>query len=69
MKSAITDLEKVKLVSSLQLVYVDNFTQPTLPDYPKYPKLAVNLFLALLIFGSVAAATCGAIALMRNKLD
>ncbi|NTA83584.1 hypothetical protein A6U97_27220 [Agrobacterium tumefaciens] len=69
LKSAITDLEKVKLVSSLQLVYVDNFTQPTLPDYPKYPKLAVNLFLALLIFGSVAAATCGAIALMRNKLD
>lgn len=69
LKSAITDLEKVKLVSSLQLVYVDNFTQPTLPDFPKYPKTWLNLLFALLIFGSVAAITCGIIALMRKKLD
>lgn len=69
LKSAITDLEKVKLVSSLQLVYVDNFTQPTLPDFPKYPKLTLNLFFALLIFGSIAAMTCGIVALMRKKLD
>ncbi|MGQ2917243.1 MULTISPECIES: hypothetical protein [Rhizobium] len=69
LKSAIADLEKVKLVSSLQLVYVDNFTQPTLPDYPKYPKLAVNLFFALLIFGSIAAASCGIVELTRKRLD
>lgn len=67
LKSAITDLEKVKLVSSLQLVYVDNFTQPTLPDFPKYPKLALNLFLALLIFGLIAVVTCGFVALMRKN--
>lgn len=69
LKSAISDLEKVKLVSSLQLVYVDNFTQPTLPDSPKYPKVALSLFFALLISGSIAVVTCGLLALMRKKLD
>lgn len=69
LKSAITDLEKVKLVSSLQLVYVDNFTQPTLPDFPKYPKIMLNLFFATLIFGSVAAVACGLLALFRKKMD
>lgn len=69
LRSAISDLEKVKLVSSLQLVYVDNFTEPTLPDFPKYPKVALKLFFCLLIFGAVAAATCGFVAIMRKKLD
>lgn len=69
LKSAITELEKVKLVSSLQLVYVDNFTEPTLPDSPKYPKVALSMFLALLIFGSIAAVTCGLLVLLRKKLD
>ncbi len=69
LKSAITDLEKVKLVSSLQLVYVDNFTQPTFPDVPKYPKVALNLFLALLIFAAIAMFACGMLVLARKKLD
>lgn len=69
LKSAITELEKVKLVSSLQLVYVDNFTEPTLPDSPKYPKVALSMLLALLIFGSIATVTCGLIVLLRKKLD
>lgn len=69
LKSAILDLEKVKLVSSLQLVYVDNFTQPTLPDFPKYPNLALKIFFAFLIFGSVATVVCGILVSIRKKLD
>lgn len=69
LKSAITDLEKVKLVSSLQLVYVDNFTEPTVPDTNKYPRVALSLFLTLLACLAVCGAACGAVILTRQKLD
>lgn len=67
--SAIIDLEKVKLISSLQLVYVDNFTQPTLPDYPKYPRASLNIFLSLLIFSALTGIICGSVVLVRKRLD
>ncbi|NTF11077.1 hypothetical protein G6L37_34290 [Agrobacterium rubi] len=69
LQSAITDLEKVKLVSSLQLVYVDNFTQPTLPDDATYPKPLLELFLRFLVFSSVTIVVCGLISIVRKKLD
>ena len=69
LQSAITDLEKVRLVSSLQLVYVDNFTNPTLPDDAAYPRTLLQLFLRFLAFAALAFVVCGSIALVRKKLD
>ncbi|MDE1159469.1 MAG: hypothetical protein PW791_14585 [Neorhizobium sp.] len=69
LKSAITDLEKVKLVSSLQLVYVDAFIQPTVPDRNKYPNVPLSLFLTLLACLGVCGAACGGVVLLRKKLD
>ncbi|WP_210252782.1 hypothetical protein, partial [Agrobacterium vitis] len=69
MKSAISDFEKVKLVSSLQLVYLDSFTDSTLPDTNKYPSTGLNLFLSLLAFGAICGAACGTVLLVRKKLD
>ncbi|MCL6655203.1 hypothetical protein A6R70_23280 [Agrobacterium rubi] len=69
LRSAITDLEKVRLVSSLQLVYVDNFTQPTLPDDATYPKVLLELFIRFLAFSALAIIVCGSISIIRKKLD
>lgn len=69
LQSAISELEKVKLVSSLQLVYVDNFTEPTLPERHTYPNVAKALFLRLLLWGTVCGAACGMLVLARKKLD
>ncbi|RWX78847.1 hypothetical protein EPK99_09715 [Neorhizobium lilium] len=69
LKSAIRDLEKAKLVSSLQLVYVDNFTKPSLPDSSTYPNAPLKIFLAFLICAAICCSTCGLLALIRNKLD
>ena len=69
LQSAITDLEKVRLVSSLQLVYVDNFTNPTLPDDAAYPRTLLQLFLRFLAFAALALFVCGSIMLIRKKLD
>lgn len=67
--SAIAELEKVKLISSLQLVYLDRFTEPVLSDKSSYPNPALSLFLTLL--GSLAAwgVCAGSIVLIRNKID
>lgn len=67
--SAIGELEKIKLVSSLQLVYVDNFTEPTLPETSTYPNVALSIFLSFLSFSAFGAFTCGAIIFARKKLD
>lgn len=69
MKSAISDFEKVKLVSSLQLVYLDSFTDSTLPDTNKYPSTGLNLLLSLLAFGAICGAACGTVLIVRKKLD
>lgn len=69
LKSAISDLEKVKLVSSLQLVYVDNFTQPTTPDENKYPNIPLALFLHFLVFAAICGTACGLVFVIREKLD
>lgn len=69
LKSAITELEKVKLVSSLQLVYIDNFTEPTVPDKNKYPKVALSLFLSLLACLAICGTACGVVVMIRNKVD
>jgi len=69
LKSAVEDLEKVKLVSTLQLVYVDSFTEPTLPDNSTYPNLWLALFLRFLIFVTVFSVAAGALMMLRKKLD
>lgn len=69
LKSAISELEKVRLVSSLQLVYIDNFTEPTLPDKNKYPKEALSLLLILCGCLTICGAVCGVIVMARKKLD
>lgn len=67
--SAISELEKIKLVSSLQLVYVDNFTEPTLPDMSTYPNVVLAIFLSFLSFGALCGVICGAVVFARKKLD
>ncbi|MBD9491409.1 hypothetical protein [Ensifer sp. ENS11] len=69
LQSAIAELEKVKLVSSLQLVYVDNFTDPTWPDRSTYPNVPLALFLWLLFWTTICGGACGVVLLVRNKLD
>ncbi|MDR6818098.1 capsular polysaccharide transport system permease protein [Neorhizobium sp. 2083] len=69
LRSAISEQEKVNLVSSLQLLYVDTFTEPTIPDYSKYPRrlvgIAVSIIAALAAFGVVF----GCIVILRRKFD
>ncbi|MDP9632004.1 UNVERIFIED_ORG: capsular polysaccharide transport system permease protein [Ensifer adhaerens] len=67
--AAIKDLEKVKLVSSLQLTYVDNFIEPTLPDSNKYPNIGLSLFLSLLVCLAACGVTCGGLMMIRKKMD
>lgn len=69
LQSAIGELEKVKLVSSLQLVYVDNFTDPTLPEKSAYPNVALKLLLWILLWATLCGATSGAVILARNRMD
>ncbi|MBO0346804.1 hypothetical protein J0X15_16375 [Roseibium sp. CAU 1637] len=69
LESAIKELEKVKLVSSLQLVFLDVFTEPTEPDTSKYPNVAFSLFVSLLIFLSLWGAIAGTIIYIRQKMD
>ncbi len=69
LRSAIAELEKVRLVSSLQLVYVDNFTDPTLPDRSTYPNVLLSLFLWSLLWGTIFGAMSGLVLIVRNKLD
>ncbi|MBO0141252.1 hypothetical protein JZX87_08725 [Agrobacterium sp. Ap1] len=67
--AALKDLEKVKLVSSLQLVYVDNFIEPTMPDSNKYPNIPLSLFLSLIACLGVCAFVCGILVMIRKQLD
>jgi capsular polysaccharide transport system permease protein len=69
LQSAISELEKVKLVSSLQLIYVDNFTEPTIPDESKYPNVPLTLLLSFLGFAALWGLTSGSVLLLRHKLD
>lgn len=69
LKAALKDLEKVKLVSSLQLVYVDSFIEPTLPDSNRYPNVGLSLFLTLITCLGVCGVVCGGLMLVRQKLD
>lgn len=69
LQSAISDLEKIKLVSALQLVYIDNFTEPTLPDYSKYPRTILALILCFLTFSAICGVTCLLLLGARKKID
>lgn len=69
LKSAVEDFEKVKLVSTLQLVYVDSFTEPTLPDNSSYPKVWLALFLRFLVFSTICGIVTGGLLMFRKKLD
>ncbi|KSV62456.1 hypothetical protein N185_08570 [Sinorhizobium sp. GW3] len=69
LRSSITEVEKVKLVSSLQLVYVDNFTDPTWPDESTYPNVPIALLLLGLACTATCGAVCGVVLIVRNKLD
>ncbi len=69
LQSSIGELEKVKLVSSLQLIYVDNFTDPTVPDTYKYPNVPLELLLRMLVFAAICGASCGLVLFIRKKVD
>lgn len=69
LSSAIKELEKVKLVSSLQLVYLDAFTEPTLPDTNKYPNVPLSIFVHFLICVAVWGSTSGMLVYIRQRLD
>lgn len=69
LESAIKEVEKVKLVSSLQLVYVDNFTEPTIPDKSTTPNVLLALFLWFLLWTVICSIACGVVLFIRNKLD
>ncbi|SHN12289.1 hypothetical protein [Roseibium suaedae] len=67
--AAVEDLEKIKLVSTLQLVYLDKFTEPTLADESSYPDIPLSLFLSLLGCLTAWGVASGLIVLLRHKLD
>ena len=68
-RKAARELERIKLISSLQLVYLDTFIEPNLPESPKYPRVSLMIFLSLgvclAIWGTIAAVLVYA----RTKLD
>lgn len=67
--NAVRELERIKLISSLQLVYLDKFIEPTLPETNKYPR--VLLMTLLSFFGCLIAWGITTLVLIfaRAKLD
>lgn len=67
--TSVRELERVKLISSLQLVYLDKFVEPTLPETNKYPRVFLMISLSfgacLLAWGAFTMV----ILLFRTKLD
>lgn len=68
-RAAINELEKVKLVSSLQLVYLDRFSEPTLADDSTHPNVALSILLGLLASLALWGVVSGGLILLRQKLD
>ena len=69
LKSAVGELEKAKLVGTLQLVYIDAFTTPTKPIESSYPKTWLMLLLSFLGFSALWGSATGILIYIRNKLD
>lgn len=68
-RDAVDELEKVKLVSSLQLVYLDRFTEPTLAEDSTRPNVPLAIFLSLLAALAAWGVVGGGLFILREKLD
>jgi capsular polysaccharide transport system permease protein len=69
LKTAVAELEKAKLVGTLQLVYIDSFTTPTLPHESSYPKTWLALLLSFLLFAALWGVVAGVIFYIRRVVD
>ena len=67
--NSIEELERVKLLGTLQLVYLDQFLSPTLPEDNTYPRrflwLSLSIFIALMMWGLATYA----ILTIQSRLD
>lgn len=68
-KRAAADLEQSKLLSSIKMLYVDQFMQITLPDSIAYPQAAWQITKLLVFCLSSWAAAILLLTLIRNRLD
>ena len=68
-EKAVRELERVKLLSSVQLVYLDTFLPPTLPDSGTYPKRIVMIVVVILLSLVVWGIYTSIVLSLRNRLD
>ncbi|MGV1873712.1 capsule biosynthesis protein [Agrobacterium rosae] len=67
--SSVRTLEQIQFVSKQQLVYLDPFLAPTLPDEPQYPK-PLFWIVSVFILSLLGFAIClGGMTTLRNKLS
>lgn len=66
---AIEELEKVKLISSLQLIYLDQFTSPTLADSSTYPNRPLSIAAVFVVCLVLWSAASGFLWFLRHRID
>jgi capsular polysaccharide transport system permease protein len=68
-QAAVAGMERVRIISSLQLVYLDHFADPTLPEDSSGPN--VPLTLLFVVIGALAfwGVIGGGLAMLRNRID
>ncbi len=68
-EKAVRELERVKLLSTVQLVYLDTFLPPTLPDSGTHPKRIAMISIVVLISLVVWGLFTSIVLSLRNRLD
>ncbi|MEM8649916.1 MAG: hypothetical protein AAGF54_05240, partial [Pseudomonadota bacterium] len=66
---AVRELERVKLLSSLQLVYLDAFLPPSLPDESTQPKRVLMISIVIIMSFLCWGLFTGIVVFVRNQLD
>ncbi|WP_376742683.1 capsule biosynthesis protein [Ensifer canadensis] len=66
--ASVRSFEQVQFISKQQLMYLDSFLEPSLPDEARYPRR--TFWVSIIALASVAAwlLSIGALAIIRNKL-
>ena len=68
-ETALEEFERTKLLKSLQLVYIDRFTEPSVPTESAYPVTWVALLIVLIVSLFVCGTCLLVIVKVRNHLD
>lgn len=69
LEDSLQDFERLSLISKIQLIYLDQFQAPTLPDQQLYPERLKILIIITLICLALWGAFAGTLVALRSKLD